>query len=219
MSFSPISVWLQFAVCVLVIGFAGVKLSIYGDVIADKTGLGGTWIGVILLATVTSLPELVAGVVSAVAIAHVPEIAVGDVLGSCVFNLFIIAALDFLQRGESVYTRASQGHILAAGFGVMLIGFVGFNILLAVNGATPTLGHVGVYSPVILLLYGIVVRTIFRYEKRQVKAFTEAEPDRYPQLSLRQAVMRYVGAAGLVVAAGVWLPFVAEAIAQHMGWH
>ena len=89
-------VWLQFILCVVIITIAGIKLSQYGDAIADKTGLGGTWIGVILLATVTSLPELVTGI-SAVTYANAPDIAVGDVLGSCVFNLLIIVILNMSQ--------------------------------------------------------------------------------------------------------------------------
>ena len=35
---------------------------------------------------------------------------------------------------ESVYTRVNQGHILSAGFGVILIGFAGFSILLSSTG-------------------------------------------------------------------------------------
>lgn len=112
-------VWLQFLLCALVIGVAGVKLSRYGDVIAEKTGVSRTWVGLILLATVTSLPELVTGV-TAVTAAAVPNIAIGDVLGSCVFNLLLVVMLDFLHRGESVFTRATQGHILSAGFGTLL---------------------------------------------------------------------------------------------------
>ena len=74
-------IWVEFLLCVLVIAVAGIKLSRYGDAIADKTGLGGTWVGVIMLATVTSLPELVTGVTS-VTLANAPDIAVGDILGS-----------------------------------------------------------------------------------------------------------------------------------------
>ena len=44
------------------IGVAGVKLTYYGDAIAEKTGLGRTWVGVVLLASVTSLPELATGI-------------------------------------------------------------------------------------------------------------------------------------------------------------
>jgi cation:H+ antiporter len=101
-------IWFAFGLCLALVGFAGPKLSRSGDIIADKTGLSGNWIGIILLATVTSLPELATGV-SAVTAAAAPDIAVGDVLGSCVFNLAILIILDFLQRGESVYRRVPSG--------------------------------------------------------------------------------------------------------------
>jgi cation:H+ antiporter len=211
-------VWLQFLLCVLAIGIAGVKLSRYGDAIADKTGLGGTWIGVVMLASVTSLPELVTGI-SSVTVAGVPNIAVGDVLGSCVFNLVLIVVLDFLSRDESVYGRASQGHILAAGFGIMLVGLAGFNLLLADKGGTASLWHMGLYTPAILILYAISMRSVFLYETEQVGRFIEAEADAYPRLTLRTAVARYVAAAAVVLIAGALLPFVAKGIAVEMGWH
>lgn len=114
--------WLEFALCAFLIGAAGPELSRSGDIIADKTGISGNWIGLILLGAVTSLPELVTGV-SAVTIANTPNIAVGDIFGSCVFNLLILVAIDFMYRETPVYRRAHQGHILSAGFGVILIGF------------------------------------------------------------------------------------------------
>jgi cation:H+ antiporter len=46
--------------------WAGTLRSKYGDVIAEKTGLGRVWMGAILIAGITSLPELASGV-SAVA--------------------------------------------------------------------------------------------------------------------------------------------------------
>jgi cation:H+ antiporter len=217
MNFALFSVWLQFAACLALIGAAGFRLSRYGDVIAEKTGLGGTWIGLVLLATVTSLPELVTGI-SAVAVAGVPEIAVGDALGSCVFNLLIIVVLDFLYRGESVYTRASQGHVLSGGFGIVLIGFVGFNIVIANHGTPWQLGHVGLYTPVIVLLYAVAMRTIFRYEKEHIGAWAEGAAQRYPETTLRQAALGYGGAAAVVVGAGLFLPFVGREIAAQMGW-
>ena len=218
MQFELILVWFEFAVCIGVIGFAGVKLSKYGDLIADKTGLGGTWIGLVLLATVTSLPELVTGLTS-VTFANVPDIAAGDVLGSCVFNLVIIVLLDFLYRGELVFTRAKQGHILSAGFGIILIGFTGFNILLSGNGGNIAFWHIGFYSYVIIFLYIIAMRTVYRYEMQQIEVFAEKEPDRHPEISLDQAVLRYLGNALLVIIAGSFLPFIAKNIATLMAWH
>jgi len=211
-------VWLQFSACAALIAVAGTKLSRYADVIADKTGLSGSWIGLILLATVTSLPELATGI-SSVTIADAPNIAVGDVLGSCVFNLAILVVLDFLHRGESVYRRANQGHILSAAFGIVLIGFTGLNLLLGDKAAALSIGHVGAFTPVIVVLYGIAMRAVFTYERDQTREFVEKIADRYPQLTLRRAVGRYAAAAIVIVAAGTWLPFIGVQLAGVMGWH
>ena len=207
---------LGFLACAVAIGVAGTYLSRYGDVIARRTGMGGSWVGLVLVATVTSLPELATGV-SAVTINQAPEIAVGDVLGSCVFNLLIIVVLDLLQRGESVYTRARQGHILAAGFGVVLIGFAGFNVLLAQGGPHWAWGHVGLYSPVIVVLYAVAMRTVFRYETSH-REQVQPEPERDRGLTLAQALQRYAAAALVVIAAGIWLPYLGKALAAQMGW-
>lgn len=77
------------------------RLSRYGDAIATLTGLSRNWVGLILLATVTSLPELVTGL-SAVTVAAAPDIAVGDALGSCVFNLAILAMIDVSYRQGAI---------------------------------------------------------------------------------------------------------------------
>ena len=184
-------VWLKFALCVGLIGLAGTRLSRYADVIAEKTGLSGTWIGVIMLASVTSLPELITGV-SAVTLVQAPNLAVGDVLGSCVFNLFIIVVLDLLYRRESLYMRASQGHILSAGFGILLIGFTGCSILLSLRGGVIAVGHIGIYSLVIVVLYALAMRTIFSYEKKRMNESTEQIVELYGTLTLYKSVVGYV---------------------------
>ena len=211
------AIWSSLLVCLVLIGFAGVKLSRYGDIIAEKSGLSRGWIGLILMATVTSLPELVTGV-SSVTVANVPDIAVGDIMGSCVFNLLIIVVLDFLYRKESVYTRARQGNVLSAGYGIALIGFAGFNLLLYRAGTFPSLGHVGLYTPIILLLYLMAMRSLYRYEQEKVSEYVEDRVELHPDMSLKQAVQGYVMAAVVVVAAGIWLPFVAKDLAEVMGW-
>lgn len=200
------------------LGVAGFYLTLYGDAIAEKTGLGGTWVGLVMLATVTSLPELVTGI-SAVRLVHAPNIALGDAAGSCVFNLLLIVMLDFLHRGASVYTRLSQGHILAAGFSVILLGFVAFNILLAQHGMSVAIGHVGIVTPVIVLFYGVAVYTVFQYEKANLAEHAGEIADRYPDISLRKALAIYFLAATAVVLLALRLPVTAEHMAEIMGWH
>ena len=73
----------------------GRNLSQYGDQIATYSGLGRAWIGMILMATVTSLPELAAGI-SSVRLIGSADLAVGNVVGSCVFNLFILSSFSCL---------------------------------------------------------------------------------------------------------------------------
>jgi len=215
---NPLSLWLQFALCAALIGGAGYRLSLYADVIAEKSGLGRSWTGLILLASVTSLPELATGF-SSVTVANVPNIAIGDALGSCVFNLVLVVILDFFHRGESVYTKVSQGHILSAAFGTVMIGFVGFNLLLGARTDRLALGHVGIYSPIIVLLYVLAMRTVFHYERRQLAQRVEETVENYPRITLRRAVTGYGLASLVVVAAGIWLPFIGDDLAQVMGWH
>jgi cation:H+ antiporter len=210
--------FLEFAGLALVIGTAGYFLSVYGDVIAEKTGLGGGWIGFSLMATVTSLPELVTGITS-VTYVDVPDIAVGNILGSCTFNLLQIVIVDFMLRESSVFTRVSQGHILSAGLGVILLGFVAFNILLHQHGFDLTLGHIGgLYTPAMILFYLVATRTVFKYEKTQHLESIEKSAERHPEISLARALFFYGIAAIVIVAAGIRLPMTAEHVAQAMNW-
>jgi hypothetical protein len=67
------NVWLQFFLCAGAILYAGSKLTHIADDISERTGLGRSWIGLILLATITSLPELITGI-SAVRLNDLPDI-------------------------------------------------------------------------------------------------------------------------------------------------
>lgn len=212
------TVWISFAACLILVGLAGPALSRNGDIIAARTGLSGGWIGLILVAAVTSLPELITGI-SAVTVADAPDTAVGDVFGSCVFNLTILIVLDFVQRGESVYRRVRQGHILSAGFGVVLVGFAGISLLIHGQGAGFSLAGVGGYTPIIFVLYALGARTVFTYERdHRDETAAAVEDRRYRHITLRQSIGNYAFASLLVVAVGTALPFVAVRLATVMGW-
>ena len=210
-------IWLEFLFCLAVIGYAGYFLSRYGDIIAEKTGMSASWIGLILLSTATSLPELATGI-SSVSFANAPNIAVGDVLGSTVFNLAILVMLDALYKRETLYSRAAQGHILSASLGSILIAFAGFSLLLDKAGMSLEFYHVGYYSPFIVLVYLVAMRAVHSYERRTLAEYTEESAERYPEVTLRSAVKGYALAAGAVVVAGTWLPFIANDLAEMLGW-
>jgi cation:H+ antiporter len=211
-------VWTQYALCLAVIGAAGVKLTEYGDAIADKTGMGGTWVGLILIATVTSLPELASGI-TASAFARLPDIAAGDALGSCVYNLLLLALMDLFSRRGPVLARVQRQHVVSAGFGVALLGLAGLGLIAAQAGLSGLVGHLAWSTPLLILVYVVGIRTLHQYQEEEVEEFTEEEPDRYAGHSLRYVATRYAVAAAAVVAAGIWLPYVSADLALVMGWN
>jgi cation:H+ antiporter len=126
---------LGFAACAGIIIYSGTKLSFYGDKIADLTGMGKAWIGLILMASVTSLPELITGI-SSVAIVKEPDLAAGDIFGSCVFNLLLLSLLDARIK-QPLFSQVKSSHIVAAIFGIILLTVAGMAIYLA--DETPSL--------------------------------------------------------------------------------
>lgn len=211
------SQWIQLAVCALAIAYAGSRLTRLADAIGEKTGMSASWVGVLLLAAVTSLPELATGI-SAVTVANAPNIAVGDVLGSTVFNLALLVVLDILHRPDTIYGRASTGHILSAGFGVILLSVVGASVLLQHSQLLPGFGSLGGYTPLLLVLYLLAMRSMYSYEQRQANARPPAGERRYDALTLRSATLQFAVLAGIVTLAGTWLPIVGTGIADEMRW-
>jgi len=218
------TIWLQFALCAALISLAGYQLSHYGDVIAQRTGMTGSWVGLALLATVTSLPELATGI-SSVTVANAPNLAVGDALGSCVVNLLFLVVIDTVFRQQPLWHRAGQGHVLAAAFGVLMLGFTLVSLLMsqvrlthgsAVTGSLAPSGF-GLMTPVLLVLYLVAMRTVFAYERDHARAMSETFDNALP--ALRRAVVRFGLAAAVVAGAGMWLPFVAADLAHAMAWN
>ncbi len=209
--------WIGFVLCTLVIVYSGTKLSKYGDIIAEKTGLSRTWIGLILIASVTSLPELVTGI-SSVTYTAAPDIAVGDVLGSCVFNMLILAILDAVYRPMPISAKAHEGHILSAGFGLLLITLVAMSLFI--SPTMDPIGWIGPYTLLIIVIYFIAMRTVFYYEKRKIAAFmkeTAAMVPRYEEITTRTAATHYGINAAAVITAAVFLPEIGKGLAETTG--
>lgn len=127
-------------------------------------------------------------------------------------------SVDGLSRHESLYTCASQGHVLSAGYGIVLLAIIGMHLLLAAQGVSVAIGHVGISTPVIIGACVVAVRTVFQHERRQLAAFVAEVAERHSDITMPQALMSYAVAALVVMATGTRLPFVGEALATIMGW-
>ena len=210
-------VWLKFALCLAIILVSGTKLSRYGDAIAEKTGLGGVWIGLILIAAITSMPELVTGV-SAAALVGSADLAVGTLFGSNMLNLGVIALLDVLSHPTPVLTRASPGHIASAGLMVLLVAIAAGAIAAGGRISGLALGWLGVPAIIILIVYLVGIRGIFHLERRRRLVALPAGPLRYEEISRRATYIKFALAAVAIIGAGIWLSFIGDEIAQVTGW-
>jgi len=214
--FAQVLVWLKFLACLVIILFAGTKLARYGDVIAEKTGLGGIWIGLVLLAAITSAPELVTGVSSA-ALVGLPDLALGTLLGSCMFNLTILALLDILHRHTPVLSEVRLRHVASACVGILLIAIASSSIFAGERLSGLRLGWVGVPSIIILILYLAAMWRMFRFERNHPPPLNNATPQ-YGKNSMKALYFKFVLAAAAVIGAGIWISFIGDEITSTYGW-
>ncbi len=218
-------VFLGFALCMGVILFAGSGLSRYGDRIAAISGLGGAWVGLILMAAVTSLPELMVSI-SSVAVVGSADLAVGNIIGSCAFNLIILAGLDaFVPARRPILNVASASHVLAAALGIILLAVVGIGLVDPYE--TELTPWIGISSLLFIGVYLGSVRLIHLHA-RNTGADGSIQPTLEGELpsgsdaallalSTRQVAFRYTLYAVVIVAAATLLPPLAERIAVVTG--
>ncbi len=205
-----LTTWLMFLTSAAAIVVAGTKLSHYGDQIAELTGLGRLWIGVVLMAAATSLPEIFttmsAGWLDS------PDLAAGDLFGAGMSNMLTLGLIDLLHRQKRVWQQAALGHTLTAALAMTLTGLAAFLILLRAD-----VTHVGIGfgSLILLVLYVLGMRLVFRQEdmerrRRQREAVTES--DHAPVAGLGRGEELKYAAAGFAIGAFVLLiaaPFLA----------
>lgn len=210
-------VFVYFVLAAIVTVIASIKLSQYADVISEKTAMGGMMVGTLLLAGATSLPE-VSTSFSAAAIGNA-DIAVGNMIGSNLFNLFILASFDFLLRRRRILERASKDHLYTAFLGLLLTVLVILSLWLRID--ISFLG-IGLDALIIAIAYivGMVVINKLQSQDASIEeaAVSEQEPNNPSgDLSARAAVIRFILAALVVLGTGTALSITGDEIAVITG--
>lgn len=207
--------WLQYLILAVVIMVSGSRLVRDAEVIADRTRLGGTLVGVLLLSIVTSLPELFSGV-GAVLFTREPDLLVGNVVGSLLFNLLIFAGVSFfLKKGE--WEKMGTPSLLLSGLlsVCMTLVYILAHWISSVF-SMPVLGWIGWHSFPILIIYIVFIYILYRFEKSHQSLEGEKKLDG-DALPLNKAVTGFCINSFFVVGAGTYLPVVAEKIAVLSG--
>ena len=110
--------WLIFTVSSAAVVLAGTRLARTGDVIADRTGMGRTWVGAILIAAATSLPELTTD--SFAVVQGHGSLAVGDLVGSSMANMLLLAVADIALTRVRVLTRVAINQAIVGTLALIL---------------------------------------------------------------------------------------------------
>lgn len=147
-------VWLLYILCLMITVFTSNKLAEYIDALDKKTKISGAFLGGILLAGITSLPELITSITAA--ILKQPEMTLGNILGSNVFDIAIIGVLMLVFFKRSLGKKVSKSNIIICAFTL----FVSVLILLCAifdwKIVIPAI-NVNILTPLILVLYVVAI--------------------------------------------------------------
>jgi cation:H+ antiporter len=189
---------------------AGTVLARAGEEISQATGIGRVWIGAVLIAAATSLPELATDV-SAVRLGA-PDLATGDLFGSSMANMLILAAVDLAWRRRQLLRQAALDNILLASLAIVL------NVMAAIFVLTRPQHHVLGVAPESLALvaaYLAGVRAVYRHGNRPGSRGEGTTPRAGRRL--RRALVRFGLAAAVTLGAAPPFAAAAQAIAEISG--
>lgn len=144
--------WIGFGMASLAIILAAPFLAASANGIATASGLSASFVGVLLVSIVTTLPEATVSVTAI--LRRSPGLVIGNLFGSCAFNLFVIPIAD-LASAEPLLASAAVEHFLALAAAAALM-FLGFTALISARG-----GHLRVAKTLMPLMLAGYAGTIY----------------------------------------------------------
>ena len=187
--------------------FLGVQLAKYGDALASLTGWGRLFVGSILVALATSLPEL-SNNITAVRIDN-PQLALGNVVGANMVNMFTMAMVALLFGGRRFLQQVApeQGYLI-----VLAALLTGLAVLFAAIRIEANIWQIGISSIVLLVVYVIGMRIV--YQRRPVEDGDEGDD---PGMTLSRAWLIFSLVSLGVIVAGVFLAQSVDRVADLTG--
>lgn len=181
-----------------------VKIADYVDMLDKSTKISGAFIGAVLLAAVTSLPELFTSI-SATLLVGENDLVLGNILGSNLFN-FSVMGLSLLVFIRSVHkAKFHRSHLMS------LVAMLLMYTLIALDSFFdffPKIGWFSLSSPLIFIVY-----LLFLFFTPKVEESTESEKGSV-KLSLKQILIRFAVCAVLLIGASIAITYVSDLVAE-----
>lgn len=214
---------LIFSVLAGLIWTAGTRLSYYVDAIAEQTKIARAFMGLVLLATATELPEIVTTVTASSS--GNGALALNNMFGGVMLQLVVLSIADiFVVRGTLTSYPRRQTVVIAG-----LLSILSLSLLLALYliGDITLIAHMGIGSLLIGFLYVFFMYLLKISEKRDIwspvdlpnePATNDAErKNHYDHLTLNKLIMFSMIAALIILICGVAVVNVAETLANQTG--
>ena len=198
-------IYLAIAAAVVLIS---VKLSEYVDMLDRTTDISGAFIGGVMLAAVTSLPELFTSI-AATLFVNQPDLVIGNVLGSNLFNLAILGSLilfSLRKFSSSFLSESHRGTLIAT-----LAMYALVSIALAVPSGMSILG----LNPVSIAVFALYIFSVKKMSSDDSSAEDENE-EFVCHLSKKQIISRFALMSLLLVIASIALTFATDVIAEKL---
>ncbi len=188
--------------------FLGGYLAKYGDALASLTGWGRLFVGSILVALATSLPE-VSNNITAVRIDN-PQLALGDVLGSNMFNILTLGMVALLFGGKRFLQRVApeQGYLI-----LLAAVLTGLAVVALFANSGVHVWQVGLSSIIILVVYVVGMWIVYN---RRPSAANDEDGDE-SGITLRRAWIMFILVSLGVIVSGVLLAQSVDRIAHVTG--
>ena len=190
--------------------FCGTRLAVYGEALARLTGWGRLFVGGLLLALATSLPELSTNISAVRLDPPNPGLAVGDVFGSNMLNMFVLSfvALAFGGKAFLQQVAARQGYLIVVAASITGAGILFGGLRMGVN-----VWEIGLSSFIIIVIFVAGMWWVYANRPRDNDRVSEEGPG----VSLKKAwVMFSLVSAGVVVS-GFLLAWSADEISDVTG--
>ena len=199
-------VYIGYIAMVAVIVVLSIKLGKYVDIIDAKSKISGAFIGGVMLAAVTSLPELFTSL-SAVWIVRENSMIIGNILGSDLINLaFFGVILIIFGRGlKSKNFSTFYYTAFAVCFGMYALAAVGLYLADYMQFT-----WFSVVSPAILMLYVLFVN---KMPKTSEASGTKKDEG----ITLKQAFIRFAICAVVLVGASIAMTYLTDIVADNLG--
>ncbi len=185
----------------------GALLARAADELAESLRLQRVWIGSVLVAGATSMPELVVDV-SAIRVGA-PDLAVGDLFGSSMANMLILGILGLAYGHQRLLRSIVPEHALT---GTLAISLTMLAVLFILAGPNTAVGPLGIGPVVIAFVYLATIRLV-----RHASAIPDGSAASTSRGPWVPAAGRFALAAMIILLAGPFLALSADDIVQSSG--